>query len=242
MNEAYYYVNIPRQLLDDLADGKITPGMFHCMIWLYRWADWKTGVVKWVSASRIAEDMWPEGIRLNTVREYLRLLGLCGYIRSDYKQGSRKNYSVTIMNFQSEKIPINPHPTVGYKEFLRKGVSDAVSDAVSDTVSTSLPHQNTKAVISTKSTLSKYVGDSICKNSTDPSLPANSQSPAPRTLQDNQTEVKADSLQGAASYIPVEAGSSAPSPLRSLGRNSRVPPPAPKKRMVDDPLFGEVPA
>jgi hypothetical protein len=50
-----WYTNIPGWLTADLFSGKITNKMYNVMSWLFYRVNFKNGVVKMVSAERIAE-------------------------------------------------------------------------------------------------------------------------------------------------------------------------------------------
>ena len=48
-----HFARIPFTMFDAMEKGEITLCMLLVMIWLYRWADWSTGVVRKTSADRL---------------------------------------------------------------------------------------------------------------------------------------------------------------------------------------------
>ncbi len=93
------YTTLPHRLWGDMAEGKLTSKMFLVLCWLYRRANWGTGIVTQVSAKRILAEVWVEYEKGNPsergVQEYLYRLAACGYIESGHVPGKRGSYSVT---------------------------------------------------------------------------------------------------------------------------------------------------
>jgi hypothetical protein len=117
------YMTIPHRLFDELSEGKLTTKMYLVLCWLYRRADWMTGVTKQVSAKRIIAEVWAEDEEPpceRRVQEYLYRLTACAYIQSGHVPGKKGSYSVTINNFTA--LIIGEDNAVTY-ELLRPTIS-----------------------------------------------------------------------------------------------------------------------
>jgi hypothetical protein len=100
------YTNIPNQLFDDLADGKINSKMFVVLVWLLRRANYSTGGVIKVSAPRIRAEMWGDDLEAaipseRTIQEILKRLDRSGYITNHHIDGRRGTYAVTVNNYSA---------------------------------------------------------------------------------------------------------------------------------------------
>lgn len=92
---------IPYHLFDAQRDGEITQSMFQAMLFLHKWANWNTGVVRKVRATRMEEENGEGGYKARTFQKALQHLEEAGYIKSGHKQGSKKSYPVTINNYRA---------------------------------------------------------------------------------------------------------------------------------------------
>jgi hypothetical protein len=123
--------------IDLLHSGDITQNMFTTMFILYTWSDWDTGIVRFASASGIAQwfgkDEYGNRISVSTVKRTLRRLEQRGFITRHMIKGSRKSYSITIHNYKvweageegvTEEKTINPKKTVFYEENCLDGDPD----------------------------------------------------------------------------------------------------------------------
>jgi hypothetical protein len=90
---------IPYELYDDLANGEITLSMFQALILLHKWADWGTGVVRKVRASRMEQASGEHGPAARTFQRALKNLHDSGRITSYHVAGSRSWYKIAINNF-----------------------------------------------------------------------------------------------------------------------------------------------
>ena len=148
------YIAIPYQLFADLSDGKISNRMFNILVWLYRRANFRTGIAQKVSAKRIQAEMWSGGYddqqpSLRCIQRWFKRLCLCGYIRSHHVGGRRASYSVTICNFPTakrdengeivrdadgyaEEIVLNPMDTLSWQDLPELAVAENDGDLYSD--------------------------------------------------------------------------------------------------------------
>jgi len=99
-----FYTRIPDWAFDELRSGKINSKMFLVLCWMFKHANWKTGVVKKVSAKRILDEMWGDEVEdkrpsLRTIREYLYRFRECGYWKSSHVPGQRQTYTITLNNY-----------------------------------------------------------------------------------------------------------------------------------------------
>jgi len=136
------YTNLPGWLTADLFSGKITNKMFNVMVWLFYRANFKTGVVKRVSADRIRAEQWADDREADrpserTVQECLWRLDKCGYISSAHVQGQRGSYSVTIKNYPAVMIDdkgavsykvIHPTETIDWHDLPKQRCGDKAPD------------------------------------------------------------------------------------------------------------------
>ena len=141
-----YYSKILIQLFEDLADGKITTKMFVVLVWLYRRADFYSGVVKKVSAARVLSEMFADDREdgrptERTVQELLYRLRECRYFTSHHVQGVRGSYSVTLNNFPAVKrnddgttaiILLRPTETLDWHDLPKKRRGDSEVDVCAD--------------------------------------------------------------------------------------------------------------
>ena len=92
------FVRLPYPLLDDLGDGDVTASMLAVMCILLRLADWKTGKVKYITASGL-ETLSGGSVKKRTAQYALDRLEAQGYITCHTVRGSTKPYPVTIHNY-----------------------------------------------------------------------------------------------------------------------------------------------
>ena len=142
----YHYYKIPLQLFEDLANGKITNKMFVVLVWLYRRADFYTGVVKQVSARRILGDLWADDREdgrptERTIQELLYRLRECRYFTSHHVQGVRGSYCITLNNFVAVKrndgettaiALLRPTETLDWHELPKKRRGDSQLEVCAD--------------------------------------------------------------------------------------------------------------
>jgi len=127
--ESQTYTAFPNQLFDDLVQGKIDNMMFNILIWLYRRANWKSGIAVRASSQQIRAELWggwtyeknPPSER--TIQEKLRRLVQMGYIVSHHTAGRRGTYSISINNYPAltpagEEITLRPTETKSLDEVL----------------------------------------------------------------------------------------------------------------------------
>ena len=127
-----YFARVPYALFDAHDEGQLTPIMFVIMIWLYRWADWKTGTIRNCSAERLHRTL-TEGRdkrlsgnenlpSLRTIQRALQGLVEAGWLTSDYIRGSKRPYCVRITNYvcvadgDAERKVVNPKETKGWMD------------------------------------------------------------------------------------------------------------------------------
>jgi hypothetical protein len=132
-----HYTAIPNQLFHDLREGKINSTMFLILSWLYKHANYRTGVAKHVSAPRIQAEMWADEYDKapteRTIQKWMKVLGLARYITSQHTPNSRRSYPVLLHNYPTvkrdengnplydaegfaEEIVLNPTDTLDYRE------------------------------------------------------------------------------------------------------------------------------
>src|SRR5208282_5274561 len=133
--EGQTYTAFPNQLFDDLVQGKIDNMMFNILIWLYRRANWKSGIAVRASSQQIRAELWggwtyeknPPSER--TIQEKLRRLVQMGYIVSHHTAGRRGTYSISINNYPAltpsgEEIILRPTVTKSLDEVLAASCGD----------------------------------------------------------------------------------------------------------------------
>jgi len=133
--ESQTYTAFPNQLFDDLVQGKIDNMMFNILVWLYRRANWKSGIAVRASSQQIRAELWggwtyeknPPSER--TVQEKLRRLADMGYIVSHHTAGRRGTYSISINNYPAltpagEEIILRPTITKSLDEVLVASCGD----------------------------------------------------------------------------------------------------------------------
>jgi len=140
------YTNIPGWLTRDLWDGKITNKMFNVMVWLFSRANFKTGIVKMVSAKRIQLEQWADDREQDrpcerTIQEILYRLDQCRYITSHHQQGVRGSYPVTLHNYPAVKkskdgaviqVVLNPTETLDWHDLPKTRSGDKQPDLCGD--------------------------------------------------------------------------------------------------------------
>lgn len=99
-----FYTRIPDWIFDELRSGKINSKMFLVLSWMFKHADWKTGIVRKVSAKRIREEMWGDEVEdkrpsLRTIQEYLWRFRECDYWKSSHIPGQRQTYIIALNNY-----------------------------------------------------------------------------------------------------------------------------------------------
>jgi len=148
-------VRLPVKFVDMVGDGEITPAMLNTITFLYRWADWGTGVVKKVSATGL--ETWSNhAYHHNTYQDALNRLEKQGHITRHMTPHSRLSYPVTINNFRAKRtvkatygsgetvmkyVVLNRVNTVTWTEYkegrraktLAETVPDGVDDGVAET-------------------------------------------------------------------------------------------------------------
>jgi hypothetical protein len=98
MNNRLLFTAIPNAIFDAYNFAEITPCMFTTLCLLYRQADWATGQVAFTCASMLARRMQGQ-YSDRTVQEALQNLHKAGWIISQHKKGSKRNYRVDLGNF-----------------------------------------------------------------------------------------------------------------------------------------------
>ena len=94
-----YDVRIPDALVQQMLDGEITCAMMITMVILYKWANWKTGRVRWVSSGGLRTASHKQ-YSDRTFRVSLQKLEGMGWITRHMTPGSHKDYPVTIHNYK----------------------------------------------------------------------------------------------------------------------------------------------
>lgn len=92
-------VRIPDALVRQMMDGEITCAMLTTMTILYKWANWSTGRVKWVSSGGLRTASH-KAYSDRTFRISLQRLEEMGWITRHMVPGSLKDYAVTINNYK----------------------------------------------------------------------------------------------------------------------------------------------
>jgi hypothetical protein len=132
------YTNVPNQLFADLSEGKLTIRMFLIMLWLRHRAKYSTGVAQHVTSKKIQSALWTDegddkAPSIRTIQKDLKLMRLCGYIRSDHELGSRRSYAVTINNYITQvtapdgsqrELTLNPTEPLDYRDLPANKVAE----------------------------------------------------------------------------------------------------------------------
>ncbi len=95
----HFDVRFPQLLLDQMGRGEMTVSMLLAMMYLHKWADWKTGQVAHASAG---------GLRTATARAFsvrtfqlaMKRLEDMGWITRHTITGSHQDYQVTLHNYK----------------------------------------------------------------------------------------------------------------------------------------------
>jgi len=152
-------VRMPKKYVEMLMHQEITGSMLLTMLMLYTWSDWKTGVVERVSAMGLATATH-DAFHKNTYQDALVRWEQMGEITREIKQGSHKQFPVTIHNYRAQATKVdkktgesvtmhfmvNEGPTITYAQFLKgvrvedlheahtEGVSEGVDEAPTEGV------------------------------------------------------------------------------------------------------------
>jgi hypothetical protein len=101
---------IPDAGYEALICGDLSSLQFMILVLLYRRANWKTGVVRAISADQVIRDLGETGLipsavsfdaRKQIVQRAMKAMRLAGWFTSDYKAGSRRPYYITLTNYLS---------------------------------------------------------------------------------------------------------------------------------------------
>jgi len=94
-----YDVRIPQLLLEQLSRGEISVSMLLAMTFLYRWSDWKTGIVAHTSAGGL-ETATRHAYSQRTFQHAMKRLEKMGWITRHIVPGGRGSFAVTIHNYK----------------------------------------------------------------------------------------------------------------------------------------------
>jgi hypothetical protein len=113
-SKPWFDVRIPQLLLDQLKAGAVTVSMFLAMTLLYRWSDWRTGVVQHASAGGL-HTATARAFSVRTFQSAMKRLEAMGWITRHIVKGSHKDFTVTIHNYKWIDVKgkvriINPSP------------------------------------------------------------------------------------------------------------------------------------
>lgn len=100
----------PGSAFDALVDGDLSVLQFTILVMLYRRANWKTGVVRSISADQVIRALGETGLlpadstldaRQRLIQRAMKAMRLAGWFKSDYQSGSRRPYNITLTNYLS---------------------------------------------------------------------------------------------------------------------------------------------
>jgi hypothetical protein len=137
-----------------LMAGEITGCMMLTIVMLYRWANWRTGLVPHVSAQGLGTATG-DAYHRQTFKDALVRLEQMGHIARHMTLGSHKSYSVTVNNFRKcvrikdrdtgetvlKTFTINKVNTVTYEEFLKGARPEAIPERLPEAVPEALPEE-----------------------------------------------------------------------------------------------------
>jgi hypothetical protein len=132
-----YFARVPYAIFDARQNDELTGSMFITMVWLYKWADWSTGVIRRFDASRLEAATCGEFTQ-RTFEWAVQKLVVAGWLRSGHVRGSRKPFAVTICNYvalsgaRKNKI-LNPSTIKSWRDSESADCADDCADvAVND--------------------------------------------------------------------------------------------------------------
>jgi hypothetical protein len=104
------YFRFPGVAYEALTNGDLSALQFVILVLLYRRANWKTGVVRSISAEQVIRDLGDTGLipaaptpnaRKQIVQRAMKAMRLAGWFTSDYKTGSKRPYDITLTSYLS---------------------------------------------------------------------------------------------------------------------------------------------
>ena len=131
-----FFARIPYEVFEAAERGQLTATMFFSLVWLYKWADWSSGIVRNFTASRL---VWASNAErgARTYERAIRNLVKGGWIVSHHRPGSKIHYSLMLSNYLaligSRKGQIlNQREIKDWRDPSQCYVADDVADHVAD--------------------------------------------------------------------------------------------------------------
>jgi len=112
MNGAYF--RFPAAAYEALRDGDLSLLQYTILGTLYYRANWKTGVVRSISADQVIRDLGETGLlptdsvmdsRRRLIQRAMKAMRMAGWFTSDYKEGSKRPYNIQLTNYLSLSVP-----------------------------------------------------------------------------------------------------------------------------------------